>query len=96
MPEISVYPALICLINPLDYQLNPFALCAFLACLFISGNSSPVDITFWCCTVLKSVKTSAMQNRLNLVRPTLPAATRLVGNPCLAKRHSLPATFVGI
>jgi hypothetical protein len=70
----SVYPTLIS--NPLDFRLNPPAFSAFLAYQLSSDNTPPGNLSFCCCTVMRSVKTSAMQTSLNRVKPALPAATR--------------------
>ncbi|MEJ2612608.1 MAG: hypothetical protein P8179_21745 [Candidatus Thiodiazotropha sp.] len=42
---------------PLDFRLNPPAFAAFLACKLSSGNCPPGNLSFCCCTVLRSLQT---------------------------------------
>ncbi|MES9981315.1 MAG: metal ABC transporter permease [Candidatus Thiodiazotropha sp. 6PLUC5] len=76
--SVILLSIVLALINHLDFRLNPPDFTAFLACQLSSGNTSPGNLSFCCCAVSRSVKTSAMQTSLNRVRPALPAATRVV------------------
>jgi len=77
MTESSVFPASN-LFNPLDFQLNLPSSTVFVAFRPISGNRLPGNLSFCCCTVWRSVKTSAMQTSQNQARPVLLAVVPVV------------------
>jgi hypothetical protein len=62
MTDSSVHPAPIYSL-PSDFRLHPPAFTACLVCQLSSGNTPTGNLSFCCCTVLRSVKTQNYANQ---------------------------------